>query len=87
MAISRNARRAASKCRKALAETDRHNTALAKARAALVRDNLSKPQGRRERSNGLVATIYSGAAAPVSAGRSKKFSHGAAKYVGTKPRV
>ena len=79
MAVSRNARRNASKVRKALKETDAHNTALAKARSETVRKNLSNPV-RPERSQlGLVSRIYAGNAQPVSASKPKTFSHGPVK--------
>ena len=75
MAISRNARRLASKLRVARRETDAANSALVASRKAIVRDNLSRPMAR-DNSCGLV-TDYSLVCRPI-AKRERRFTCGAA---------
>ena len=57
MAISRNARRQASKLRATRAANDAANTAMVMKRNDIVRRNLSSSP-KRETSRGLVAGIY-----------------------------
>lgn len=78
MALSRNARRIASKLRASRRETDAHNSALVKARSATVRANLSGPRPSRS-SAGIVSAIYSGAANPVGYTRPMRYSRKASE--------
>ena len=77
MALSRNARRLKSKCRKAREACDMVNTLAVLSRREIVRGNLSHSPSR-DNSRGLVSQIYSGAANPMGYTRNKRPSTGAA---------
>ena len=77
MALSRNARRLKSKCRKARETCDMVNTLAVLSRREIVKGNLSRSPSR-ERSGGLVSQIYSGAARPMGYTRNKRPTTGAA---------
>ena len=75
MAVSRNARRRASKMRQNMALCDRLNRQAIEGRKAIVAANLSRSP-RRDNSRGMVSGIYSGTAQPQGRAHSKRYSKG-----------
>lgn len=78
MAVSRNTRRMAAKKRANMAACEAANNAAILSRKAVVRSNLGRTP-HRERSVGLVSSIYTGAANPAGFTRPLRWSHGVAK--------
>ena len=78
MAMSRNARRLASKLRTSRQETDAANSAAVLARRAQVNANLSRRKGRSGGSSGLVSSVYTGAAKSLGYSKRRPVSRGEA---------
>jgi len=77
MAMSRNARRLASKLRNARREADAANSAEVLARRNIVNRNLSRPI-RGGKSNGMVSSVYTGCAKSLGFSHRKSVSRGEA---------
>lgn len=77
MALSRNARRKASKVRVNRREAEAHNNALVIARREARRNPVKGPLERTP--SGLVSSLYSGAARPVGYTKPQSFSRGVPK--------